>query len=64
MKKLIRSIGVILPGLLAGNVAALEVGALAPDFALPSTKGEIVLSETVSQGPVVLALYYADFTSG
>jgi len=64
MKKLIRSLGVILPTLLAGNAAALEVGDLAPDFTLPSTKGEIVLSETVQQGPVVLALYYADFTSG
>lgn len=64
MKRIIRSLGVILPALLAGNAAAAKIGDLAPDFTLPSTKGEIVLSEVVQSGPVVLALYYADFTSG
>ncbi|MDT8440473.1 MAG: hypothetical protein RQ723_02290 [Desulfuromonadales bacterium] len=64
MKKIIRSLGVILPALLASNAVALQIGDPAPDFALSSTGGEIVLSETLQQGPVVLALYYADFTSG
>jgi len=64
MKKIIRTLGVILPALLAGNAVAAKIGDLAPNFALPSTKGEIVLSEVVRNGPVVLALYYADFTSG
>lgn len=43
---------------------ALKVGDRAPDFTVPSTKGEIVLSQLVKQGPVVLALYPKDFTPG
>ncbi len=41
---------------------ALEVGDTAPDFLAASTAGPIVLSELLEEGPVVLALYYADFT--
>lgn len=43
---------------------ALKVGDQAPDFSVPSTKGKIVLSQLVEQGPVVLALYPKDFTPG
>ncbi len=41
---------------------ALQVGDTAPDFKAISTAGAIDLSQTLQQGPVVLALYYADFT--
>jgi peroxiredoxin Q/BCP len=43
---------------------ALKIGDQAPDFSVPSTKGKIVLSQLVEQGPVVLALYPKDFTPG
>jgi peroxiredoxin Q/BCP len=43
---------------------ALKVGDQAPDFSVPSTNGQIVLSHLVEQGPVVLALYPKDFTPG
>jgi peroxiredoxin Q/BCP len=42
----------------------LKVGDQAPDFTVPSTQGDIVLSQLVKQGPVVLALYPKDFTPG
>ncbi len=64
MKKLLRAGVVAVATLLASNVAALEVGTPAPDFTAPSTQGEIVLSQLLEKGPVVLAYYYADFTSG
>lgn len=64
MKKTIRAGAVIVATLLASKAAALQIGDVAPDFAAPSTGGEIQLSRVVEQGPVVLALYYADFTSG
>ena len=64
MKKLLRAGAVVITTLLASKAVALDVGVQAPGFALPSTHGEIVLSEVLQQGPVVLALYYADFTSG
>lgn len=64
MKRTIRAGAVIVATLLASKAAALQVGETAPDFVAPSTKGEIVLSQIVERGPVVLALYYADFTSG
>lgn len=64
MKRLIRAGAVIAATLLASKAAALDIGAAAPDFAAPSTQGEIVLSQTLEKGPVVLALYFADFTSG
>jgi len=41
---------------------ALQVGDQAPDFKAISTAGELVLSTTLQQGPVVLAFYFADFT--
>ena len=56
---------VILSGvsiLLAANSYALKVGDRAPDFTADSTAGEVILSEIIKQGPVVLAFYYADFT--
>lgn len=64
MKRLIRAGAVIAATLLASNAAALQIGAAAPDFNLMSTEGEISLSRILEKGPVVLALYYADFTSG
>lgn len=42
----------------ASGAAGLSIGELAPDFALPNQRGEIVrLSERLSQGPVVLNFY-------
>ena len=64
MKRLIRAGAVIAATLLATNAAALQVGEKAPDFTVMSTRGELTLSEVLNKGPVVLALYYADFTSG
>ena len=64
MKKLLRATTVVAATLLASKAAALQVGDVAPDFRAPSTAGEIELSRVVEKGPVVLALYYADFTSG
>jgi peroxiredoxin len=61
---MIRTIIVIALTLLSSKVAALEVNAPAPDFTAASTHGEITLSELLVQGPVILAYYYADFTSG
>ena len=48
----------------ANEERSLKVGDQAPDFAVASTKGEIVLSQLVEEGPVVLALYPKDFTPG
>ena len=42
----------------------LKIGDHAPDFTAPSTNGDIMLSQLVKQGPVVLALYPKDFTPG
>ena len=42
----------------------LKIGDQAPDFTAPSTNGDIMLSQLVKQGPVVLALYPKDFTPG
>ena len=64
MKKILRATGVIAATLLASKAVALQVGDMAPGFTAPSTAGEIELSRTLEKGPVVLALYYADFTSG
>jgi len=47
-----------------GPAAALRIGDPAPDFTAPSTMGEITLSRQLEKGPVVLAFYFADFTSG
>ncbi len=64
MKRFIRAGAVIAATLLSTNAAALQIGAAAPDFTARSTEGEITLSQVLEKGPVVLALYYADFTSG
>jgi peroxiredoxin len=64
MKRLIRAGAVLISTLLASNAVALEVGDSAPGFSVASTQGKIELSQTLEKGPVVLALYFADFTSG
>lgn len=64
MKRFIKAATVAAATMLATNAAALEVGAPAPDFTAQSTRGEIVLSQQLEKGPVILAYYYADFTSG
>jgi peroxiredoxin len=64
MKRTIRAGVVIAATLLASKAVALQVGDAAPDFIASSTEGEIELSQVVEKGSVVLALYYADFTSG
>jgi AhpC/TSA family len=58
-------LGVLLAGVLgaAGVTAALEVGAPAPDFTLPSTTGEqISLSQFRGKQPVLLEFYGSDFS--
>lgn len=42
----------------------LEVGQQAPDFSLPSTRGEVSLRQLLSAGKVVLAFYTEDMTPG
>ena len=64
MKRVLKAAAVAAATLLASNVAALEVGAPAPDFTAASTQGEVTLSQFLKKGPVILAYYYADFTSG
>jgi peroxiredoxin len=64
MKRIIRVGVVIAAMLLASKAVALQTGDAAPDFIASSTEGEIELSLILEKGPVVLALYYADFTSG
>jgi peroxiredoxin len=64
MKRLVRAFTVVATTLLASNAAALQSGDAAPDFTVMSTEGEITLSRILNKGPVVLALYHADFTSG
>ncbi|MDH3999567.1 MAG: redoxin domain-containing protein [Desulfuromonadales bacterium] len=62
MKRAFKTGAVIVATLLASKVAALEIGAQAPDFSVESTQGAIELSQELQQGPVVLAYYPADFT--
>lgn len=64
MKRLIRAGAVAAGTLLASKATAFQVGDAAPDFTAMSTSGEITLSQTLEKGPVVLVLYYADFTPG
>ena len=64
MKKLFKAAAVAAATLLASNAAALDVGDPAPDFTAPSTHGENVITQLWEKGPVILAYYYADFTSG
>ncbi len=39
-----------------------DVGQKAPDFTLPSTKGEVKLSKLLAKGPVLLVFYPGDDT--
>ena len=39
-----------------------ELGEQAPDFTLPSTSGDVRLSEATDRGKVILAFYYEDAT--
>ena len=64
MKKLIRATGVVAATLLASKAIALQIGDVAPNFTAMSTAGEVELNRVLEKGPVVLALYYADFTPG
>ena len=64
MNKIINAGKGIVKTMLASSDAALQVGDAAPDFTVPSTKGKIELSQTLQNGPVILALYPADFTPG
>ena len=64
MKRMICAVIVIAVTLLASKATALEVNSPAPDFTASSTQGEITLSELLVKGPVILAYYYADFSSG
>ena len=64
MKRFIRAGSVVAASLLSGNAATLEIGTQAPVFTAVSTHGEIVLSQILAAGPVVLAYYPADFTPG
>lgn len=64
MKRTIRAGVVIAATLLASKAVALQTGDAAPGFIASSTEGKIELSPTLEKGPVVLVLYYADFTSG
>jgi peroxiredoxin len=64
MKRLIRAGAAAATSFLASNAEVLQRGAVAPDFTAISTRGEVSLSQLLEKGPVVLALYYADFTPG
>lgn len=64
MKRFIRAGAVVAATLFASKAAALQIGDRAPGFTALSTEGEFSLSASLEKGPVVLALYYADFTSG
>ncbi len=64
MKRMICAVIVIAVILLASKATALEVNSPAPDFTASSTQGEITLSALLVKGPVILAYYYADFSSG
>jgi peroxiredoxin Q/BCP len=43
-------------------MAVPEAGDRAPDFSLPSTSGEVRLSELLARGRVLLAFYFEDAT--
>ena len=64
MKRLFRSGAVLISALIASQAVALEVDSPAPAFTAPSTHGELSLRQLTAKGPVVLAFYFADFTSG
>jgi peroxiredoxin len=64
MNKIINAGKVVAKTMLASSDVTLQVGEAAPNFTAASTRGEIELSRTLQNGPVVLALYPADFTPG
>jgi peroxiredoxin len=43
---------------------SIKAGDKAPDFKLPGTSGEVALADLLTRGPVVVAFYPKDFTSG
>lgn len=63
-----RLLALLVSALSAGAHAALEVGAVAPDFTAPATLGgkefTFRLSEALKNGPVVVYFYPAAFTQG
>lgn len=64
MVRLVRGLFTAAVSVLMGFSAhALDAGAQAPDFSGESTQGSIRLSELRGKN-VILAFYYADFTSG
>jgi peroxiredoxin len=64
MKNIIRAGATVAANLLTAKAVDLKVGDKAPAFSASSTKGKIELGRTLQKGPVVLALYPADFTPG
>ena len=64
MNKIINAGKVVAKTMLASSDVTLQVGDAAPNFTATSTRGEVELSRTLQNGPVVLALYPADFTPG
>ena len=66
MNRLLKSLSIFtLLGLLLmpTQVFALRVGDKAPEFTTPSSQGEISLADYIGKKHVVLALYFAVFTS-
>ena len=66
MNKLLKSLSIFtILGLLLmpTQVFALRVGDKAPEFTTPSSQGEISLADYRGKKHVVLALYFAVFTS-
>jgi peroxiredoxin len=64
MQKIIRAGVTIMANVLTSKVVDLKAGDAAPGFTAPSTNGELELGRLLRNGPVVLALYPADFTPG
>ena len=64
MKRIIRAGSAAFSSMLASKSSSLQLGDVAPDFTVSSTKGPVTLRDLLARGPVVLALYYADFTPG
>jgi peroxiredoxin len=64
MKKIIRAGAVAAANLLTAQTVALQAGDMAPAFTAATTEGELELSRSLEKGPVILALYPADFTPG
>ena len=54
----------LLVGLAAGHAPAAQFGQAAPPFEADSSVGPIRLADYQGKKNVLLAFYYADFTSG